>query len=304
MPRRIVLSLLICLFISAATMSSQATPPLHSRIKTALINQCDDMKYNATSGSCLLILMFLLSYQAQPDRMSEDLSSQFKPKNLALNFASTYGMNFACQFFHELGHGLAKKILARRDFKIHLGKGSTNKNPPLIDSKYISLDGFDPILGFNTALSGPTKKYNSMQKIFINLAGGLSGIIGYYLLRTLISFGSNLHAGKNDSAVQCFKNALLHSVTIDQIVVSQLFNMFIPMGDCSDAVKVWQELGVKNSSIKTVADLQPYLAMLAHIALAFKQANSGLYDKRHASDKVLIGLSNFFLHGFMQFKSA
>ncbi len=108
--------------------------------------------------------------------------------------------------------------------------------------------------------------------------------------------------------LQNFKNALFQSVTFDQIVINQLFNMLVPMKNAnqlgSDAAKVWQELGVKNSTIQSVADIQPYLQMLAFIALSFKQADSNTKDQRYIADKILIGLTNYFLQGFAQFKSA
>jgi hypothetical protein len=319
LAKKLVLILLILGTLTPNTcFASGKELSLPAKIKTELLQVANESKYNFTSGACLLTIMFMLCYQAQVDQMPDSLKSQFRPQNLALNFASTYFMNFACQFFHELGHGLAKKIVAGCDFKIHLGKCSSGDSSSgenssgtaqaLIDSKYLSLDGFDPNLGFNTAESKSVKKYTATQKIIINLAGGLSGIFGYYLLRTAIFFIQNNFTHRSNALSENFKNAFSHAITFDQIVLTQLFNMLIPMqnGDQlgGDAVKVWQELGVKDSSIKSVADIQPYLMMAAFVALAFKQANIKALDERYISDKILIGLSNYFFQGFAQFKSA
>ncbi len=206
MPKRWVWVFLISILFNgsgAGLLSGQA------QIKPEISGAPGDLKHNVAIGSCLLALMFLGVYQAQANQMPESLESQFKPENLALNFASTYCMNFACTFFHELGHGIAKKILTGSDFKIHLGKNFADKNcderdQSLINSKYLSIDGFDPMSGFNTSESDAQgkykqKKYTSLQKILINLAGGLSGILGYYLLRTAIFFIYNLCECENNN---------------------------------------------------------------------------------------------------------
>ncbi|MFA6535421.1 MAG: hypothetical protein WCS92_04140 [Candidatus Babeliales bacterium] len=267
-----------------------------------------DLKSNVAIGTCLLMLMFLGVYQAQINQMPESLKSQFKPQNIALNFASTYCMNFAATFFHEFGHGIAKKILVGSDFKIHLGKNSSQKTWPIIDSKYLSIDGFDPMVGYSSSESNKLVKYTSSQKILINLAGGASGILGYYFLRTFIFFIYNLYEQENTQILQNLRNALSQAVTVDQVVLNQLFNMFIPMQNANvfggDAAKVWQELGIKNSAIKSVADIEPCMQILAFIALSFKQAKSDKADQRYIADKIFIGLANYFLQGFVQFKSA
>lgn len=296
--------------INLATGELSVSP---AKVNTEVLSQSGGLKNNVAIGACLLTLIFLGAYQAQIDQMPESLKSQFKPQNLALNFASSYCMNFACTFFHELGHGIAKKILTGSDFKIHLGKNYAGKNSggiglALIDSKYLSIDGLDPMSGFNSSESCKVKRYTPSQKILINLAGGASAILGYYLLRTFIFFIYNLYEQENTKILQNLKNAFSQAVTFDQIVLNQLFNMFIPMQNSdkfgSDAAKVWQELGVKNGITKSVADIQPYLQMLAFIALAFKQADSNTRDERYIADKFLIGLANYFLQGFAQFKSA
>lgn len=305
----ILLSLIVLKFLSLNVhCASNKCPSLSHKIKTEICREAVDVKDNFTAAACLLGIMFLLSYQAQIDHMPQSLRSQFVPKNLAINFASSYCMNFAATFFHELGHGVAKKMLTGCDFKIHLGKNSSGRTFPIIDSKDLSLDGFDPMSGFNSSESNKNVKYTSSQKILINLAGGVSGILGYYFLRTFIFFIYNLCEQENTHFSQNLGNALPQAVTFDQIVLNQLFNMLVPMQNANifggDAAKIWQELGIKKNIIKSVADLQPYLQMLAFIALSFKQADSSVQDERYMMDKLLIGWANYFLQGFGQFKSA
>lgn len=327
MPKRLKLFFLIFILfnisgrdLSPANLSQSNLALPFTGDKVDLLSEPGSLKNNIAIGACLLALIFLGVYQAQLDRMPEALKFQFKPQNLALNFASTYCMNFACTFFHELGHGIAKKILTGADFKIHLGKNSDGNNSderaqPLIDSKYFSIDGLDPMAGFNMLKSGESeelKEYTSLQKILINLAGGASAILGYYLLRTAIfcvqNFCvSNFCVRDNISVLQNFKNALSQAITVDPIVIHHLFDMLVPMQSAGklhgDAATVWQELGIKNSVIKSVADIQTCLQMLAFIALSFKQSDSDTTNQRYVADKILIGLANYFLQGFAQFKS-
>ena len=305
----ILLSLIVvkCFSLNVCCASNKY-PSLPFKIKTELCREAGEAKYNFAAGACLLTLMFLGVYQAQIDQMPETLKSQFKPQNIALNFASTYCMNFAATFFHEFGHGIAKKMLKGCDFKIHLGKNSSQITWPIIDLKYLSIDGFDSMSGFNSSESNKLVKYTSLQKILINLAGGASGILGYYFLRTFIFFIYNFCEQENTQILQNLGNALSQAVTVDQVVLNQLFNMFIPMQNANvfggDAAKIWQELGIKKNIIKSVADVQPYLQILAFIALSFKQAKSNKADQRYIADKILIGLANYFLQSFVQFKSA
>ncbi|MFH1253932.1 MAG: hypothetical protein V1646_00705 [bacterium] len=310
MPKRLKLFFLITMLFCGQTgfRSCSAIAQMVGQTDSGSV-ESGDLKGNVAISACLLTLMFLGVYQAQVDQMPESLKSQFKPQNMALNFASTYCMNFTCTFFHELGHGIAKKILVDSDFKIHLGKNSSRITCPIIDSKYLSIDGFDPMSGFNSSESCNLVRYSSLQKILINLAGGASGILGYYFLRTFIFFIYNLYEQKNTRILQNLGNALSQAVVVDQIVLNQLFNMFIPMAQNSsqfggDAAKVWQELGIKNNVIKSVADIQPFLQMFAFIALSFKQSGSDQTDQRYMADKILIGLANYFLQGLGQFKSA
>jgi hypothetical protein len=298
MPKYLVFVLLISILLNLSGHNSLPANLTQAKIESEILNQAGRLKYNISMGACLLALMFLGVYQAKIDQMPESLKSQFRTQSMVLNFASSYCMNFACTFFHELGHGIAKRIITGRDFKVHVGGSYGSKKCGIIDLKYLSIDGFDPLVGFSSSESYKAEKYTSLQKIIVNLAGGVSGILGYYFLRAVIFFIHN----------HDFKNALSQSITIDQVVINQLFNMLIPMQNTnvlgSDAAKVWQELGVGENSIKYIADIQPYLQMLAFVALAFKQSASSVDDQRYIADKILIGFSNYFLQGFVQFKSA
>ena len=180
MPKRLKLFFLITMLFCGQTgfRSCSAIVQMVGQTGSGSV-ESGDLKGNVAIGACLLTLMFLGVYQAQVDQMPESLKSQFKPQNMALNFASTYCMNFAATFFHELGHGVAKKMLMGCDFKIHLGKNSSRITCPIIDSKNLSIDGFDPMAGFNSSESNKPVKYTFSQKILINLAGGASGIFGY-----------------------------------------------------------------------------------------------------------------------------
>jgi hypothetical protein len=255
-----------------------------------------EQKYNFVLGACLLSLSLLL-HELESDTIPDTLKRQFMPKNLATNFTSNYLMNFIVTFFHELGHGVAKKVLTGCDFKIHLGKNSNTVGMPILDSKYFAIDGLDSMAGFNTAGLG-IKRYSPLQKILINLSGGVAGILGYFVLRTVIFLISD--NSKN------LKNIFYRAITLDQIVVNQVFNMIIPMlnGDClvGDAVAVYRALGIKDGTIKNIANIEPYLAMLAFIALAFKKSSNNIDNFSFVADKILIGLSNCFLQGYLQFK--
>lgn len=299
-------SALICIFLIVPRISSAVGRSVEFSSTLSQLEPADN-KNNLIIASCLLSLLFLGVYKAQVNNMPELLKSQFEPKNLAVNFVCNYFMNIAATFFHELGHGLAKKALIGCDFKIHLGKNSADGGTPLFNSKYLSIDGLDPVAGFNTVASG-SNKYSRLQKILINLSGGCAGMLGYCFIRAAIFLIYNFCNHENLSFTQNVKNAFLDAVALDQIVISQLFNMFVPMsfdGKLSgDAVAIWQAIGVKDSMIRSVADIQPYLMMLAFVALAFKQAESHVDDEHFVADKIFIGLSNYFLQGFFRFRSA
>lgn len=285
--------------------------------KDIIFRQASELKYNALCGACALFLIFLIVYECQVDHMPESLKAQFYPKNLALNFLSTYFMNFACTFFHELGHGVAKKILTGSDFKIHLGNEKNGEDQSIIDSKFLSIDGIDSLLGYNVA-NDKNLKYNKLQKIIINISGGVSGILGYYLLRTIIFFVYNICDKNFDGSLfkketfgcfGIFKKSLFDAISFDQIVVKHLVDMLVPMQNdkgklVSDAAKIWRDLGVKDANIHSIAKYQDSIAMLLSIIAVFKQANSNCFEKKYFADKILIGLANYFLQGFMTFKSA
>jgi len=142
-----------------------------------------------------------------------------------------------------------------------------------------------------------TKDIPSIKKkqAAILLAGGTFGIIGHYLLKTLIAFAKN----KNSS---CFKEAL----TLDSITINQLFNMFIPFGmsegSKSDAFKLYTQcFDVSPSMLEKISKITPLLPIAAESYLALHNGQDGGNAQLHSI--ILLALLNHQLRGFLRFQT-
>lgn len=146
-------------------------------------------------------------------------------------------------------------------------------------------------------------KISDRNKVLINLAGGMCGIGANFLIKMVFGFVSNMIEQKEDNFLSNFRLALKKAFSLDQIYVNQLFNMLVPMNYSNnvrgDAVEVWRALGCSEGLIKGVSYLEPYLLMLVFVGLIFR--DSGEKENRLFFDKVLIGLTNFFLQGYLNF---
>lgn len=294
--RSFFLSFIFCMFLNVHYIESCfAQAQDNSSPGSVELEKKRDL--NSFIGACFLSLIFLnhadISYKGQ-----ESFNLQFRPENLLCNLASTYFMNFICNFCHELGHGLTKKILCGCDFTIHLGCSPDDKNQAIIDSRYVSLEGLDPLAGFNSHECSSVHNFNKSQKILINLSGGMAGMLANCALKFLYNLLTK----------ETLQESFVSAISIDQIMVTQMLNVILPMQYDSkvqnDAVKIWRACGVGEDKLKFFSEISPCLAMLAFIALSFKQAKSDLLDENLLTNKIFIGLANYFLQGFLQFKSA
>ncbi|MFH0898344.1 MAG: hypothetical protein V1855_02100 [bacterium] len=137
------------------------------------------------------------------------------------------------------------------------------------------------------------------QKLgLILLAGGVSGILGYLIVKFLMQFV--LEVKKSVGGVQAsFSNVLASVTSLDGVIIMQLSNMMLPFaasrGRKSDAFMFYHEcFGIEQKSLEKIEWIMPYFIIGAEYYLGRKSQAPWV-------KKLGTALVNVLLCGFLRF---
>lgn len=270
----------------------------------------------------MVITMAIILWATAPDHVKASIQAQLTPRHLASNFAKEYGTRFFATLCHETGHAMVQSAATGRNTPIHLGASVPGKESYLTIGN-VHIDGFNPMLGFVPHLFVTDEERSAFSRNFIQkyaqdhalpspeltpdqlaamikspeflafkqellpdrrlyalflLAGGFSGILGHHGLKAVSG----------------------QPIKIDSVTISQLFNMFFPLGAGSDAAALWRDcVGVSPDVIDVLVEVAPFLRIAAEIYLACNDENLTPGSPLHS--KVLVGTINYFSRGYFHF---
>lgn len=249
--------LTIWLFIATTIPLGQAQIATQCPAATHSIEMLNNVDGNDLIACINLASATIANYHENYES-NEFLSSDSELFSWTKSFMDVYLHSFLVTLCHELGHALAAKLLTNSPINIHLGTHEASANP-LMRSPSISIESFNPYIGY-AQFHQPESQG---KELIILLAGGTSGLIAHIILKALKIFLRTYKDNHHFDALNKIKSSLHDAVTqvtaLDFIAGMQLANVLIPMGNTSDAAKLWRIARVPEHLINLVNHVGPYM---------------------------------------------
>lgn len=233
------------------------------------------------------LFILLASTQAQ-----KVILEQLTPQNITTTAAHEYLTHLITTIIHEGGHAATAAALTGASPTINLGSASNTK--PLISLGKVNITGINPATGLTTFKI--PQNTSAEKKAAIFLAGGISGIIGHYLIKILYALEQKEGSPKAIDRIASASGP-------DTILFEQLAMMLLPYesetGCKSDGAKVMETcIGMPKTITKKVTPFAPLLEIFAQFYLVDCEKQNKAVTP---IDEFLVALINYQLRGYFRF---
>ncbi|MBY0353667.1 hypothetical protein K2W90_04865 [Candidatus Babeliales bacterium] len=138
---------------------------------------------------------------------------------------------------------------------------------------------------------------NKSKENLILAAGGIAALSVNTLFKFMRSMAKSYQ--ENAEALDALKASFGAAFSIDKIVLNQVLSAFLPCSKNSDGAKLWRNIaGVPEGVLEFCYTAAPYVDMLGECYLAYKDPRA---ESAKLPDKLMIGLINYLLRGYLRF---
>jgi len=213
------------------------TPEAHTNSLNHQVNQAISISPQNISTFLTLCCLAIAA-----NKENKSLKEQFNPTTFIKNFIEVYGTAFFVTLCHELGHAVTGRLLEKSNIDVHIGK--TNGSAPLIGLGPISIESLNPFIGYSRGI----RSYSKVNSCLILAAGPLSGIVGYYFIKTLkntvhILTNKQQNLSFSENLKTILKKTFTKTSPLDCFALYNFLSLLIPMTKNGDSTKIWKILG-------------------------------------------------------------